>query len=329
MKYILVIAKHDDIHAISVCNALARRADICPLTLDTAQYPEMWQLAFYTATGGMTEFELDTGEHRITRDNLLAVWWRRPQRYALDRAVHDPKIVDFCIAESRSALDGWLHSLGRRVINPLSAHRVADTKAFQLQCASSVGLTIPRTLITNSAARAREFISSLGTPVIFKTLTATDWTFSETRRVRDDDLKLLMKLSHAPVIFQEEIPRGLDIRVTVVDDRIFPVAIEPQHPKAQLDWRLDPAAAIKACSIPINVETGIHALMEKLDLAYGAIDLRRSHDGRFVFLEVNPGGQFLFAEIHGDQKISAALADALIRRGEIPMPSAVPHSTAS
>ena len=36
--------------------------------------------------------------------------------------------------------------------------------------------------------------------------------------------------------------------------------------------------------------------MARLGLRYGAVDLRRTPDGRYVFFEVNPAGQWLFVE---------------------------------
>jgi glutathione synthase/RimK-type ligase-like ATP-grasp enzyme len=53
-------------------------------------------------------------------------------------------------------------------------------------------------------------------------------------------------------------------------------------------------------------------LMQNLGLVYGAIDLRLTPDGQYVFLEINPAGQFLFVEKATGQRISAALAHALL-----------------
>jgi glutathione synthase/RimK-type ligase-like ATP-grasp enzyme len=52
-------------------------------------------------------------------------------------------------------------------------------------------------------------------------------------------------------------------------------------------------------------------LVDKLGLVYAAIDMRRTPDGRYVFLEVNPSGQWLFIENLTGQRMSAALAAAL------------------
>jgi glutathione synthase/RimK-type ligase-like ATP-grasp enzyme len=53
--------------------------------------------------------------------------------------------------------------------------------------------------------------------------------------------------------------------------------------------------------------------MRRLGLEYGAIDLRLTPDGDYVFFEVNPGGQFLFVEHACGLPISAALAAHLAR----------------
>ena len=59
--------------------------------------------------------------------------------------------------------------------------------------------------------------------------------------------------------------------------------------------------------------TALLALMRRLGLWYGAIDLRRAPDGEYVFLEINPAGQWLFVEYATDQPISHELATLLAR----------------
>jgi glutathione synthase/RimK-type ligase-like ATP-grasp enzyme len=53
--------------------------------------------------------------------------------------------------------------------------------------------------------------------------------------------------------------------------------------------------------------------MKHLGLVYGAIDLRRTPEGEYVFLEVNTAGEFLFIEERTGQQISKALAEWLAR----------------
>ena len=52
--------------------------------------------------------------------------------------------------------------------------------------------------------------------------------------------------------------------------------------------------------------------MRRLGLLYGAIDLVETPDGRHVFLELNPSGEFFWLEQQPGLPISAALADILL-----------------
>jgi glutathione synthase/RimK-type ligase-like ATP-grasp enzyme len=55
--------------------------------------------------------------------------------------------------------------------------------------------------------------------------------------------------------------------------------------------------------------------MKSLGLSFGAIDLVQKPDGEFVFLEVNPSGQWLWLDRILDLRISDAVADWLTKRG--------------
>ena len=54
--------------------------------------------------------------------------------------------------------------------------------------------------------------------------------------------------------------------------------------------------------------------MEHLQLSFGAIDLIVQPDGQYVFLEVNPVGEWGMLEKDLDLPISRAIARGLIQR---------------
>ncbi len=70
-------------------------------------------------------------------------------------------------------------------------------------------------------------------------------------------------------------------------------------------------ARIEATQLPGDVEARLRDLMRRLGLVYGAIDMRRTPDGQYVFLEINPAGQWLFVETFSGQPITASLARLL------------------
>jgi glutathione synthase/RimK-type ligase-like ATP-grasp enzyme len=60
-------------------------------------------------------------------------------------------------------------------------------------------------------------------------------------------------------------------------------------------------------------------LMRGLGIDYGAIDMRRTADGEYYFLEVNPAGQWLFVEQRTEQPITKALVDLLAAHDRLPL----------
>ena len=82
-------------------------------------------------------------------------------------------------------------------------------------------------------------------------------------------------------------------------------------------------ASVRPIELPQPVLESLLALMRRLGLDYGAIDLRRTDDGAFFFLEVNPAGQWMFVEQRTGPPISQAVA-GLLARLEDGGPAAIP-----
>ncbi|MBI3370069.1 MAG: alpha-L-glutamate ligase, partial [Burkholderiales bacterium] len=98
----------------------------------------------------------------------------------------------------------------------------------------------------------------------------------------------------------------------VVGDKVFPAAIHSQSTAYKVDFRMDIGQArIEPAELPADVQEKLFALMKRLGLVYGAIDMRRRPDGSHVFLEVNPAGQWLFVERASGQPITQAMAELL------------------
>lgn len=112
---------------------------------------------------------------------------------------------------------------------------------------------------------------------------------------------------------QEHVPRGRDVRVTVIGERVFAAEVATVRPEADIDWRLDLAATWHGHDLPEALADRLRALLRALGLNYGCIDLRRRPDGDYVFFEVNPSGRFLFVEIDAGPPLAQAMAELLLR----------------
>jgi glutathione synthase/RimK-type ligase-like ATP-grasp enzyme len=309
---VLIIAPANDPHACVVAKRLeALEAEA--IILDSAHFPSQWHLSVSTANDEPPRFVLRCHELAVNEENLVGVWWRRPQPYVPSSDVRELHLRRFITSESRAAFEGWLHCLGDRVINPIAADRAASHKLLQLQCAVEVGLKIPKSLATNSPAQAREFFEENGPRTVYKPFTAANWQLIATQRLSSDALEHVEAVAYAPVIFQEEIRKVADIRVNIVDGRVFPMLIRTRRRDAPLDWRVDPAREYVAHILPEAIKEALVTLMAKLGLRFAACDLALTEDGEYVFFEANTGGQWLFAEIMANQEISWAFARALLR----------------
>jgi hypothetical protein len=240
-----------------------------------------------------------------------AVWWRRPQTVELG-AITDADARGFAYGEWHEAIHGMYQLMPCPWMNPLHADEIASHKAFQLAVVPQVGLRVPDTLMTSDESEAREFVArqeGRGRRTIYKIFAATHQVWRETRLVGPADLAQLGSLHLAPVIFQEYVPAVADIRVTLVGDRVFAMSIAGGP---AVDFRLGLSEARTApFELPPDVVASLQAMMRRLGLAYGAVDLRLTPEGELVFLEVNPAGEFLFVEAGARHPVTEAVADWL------------------
>lgn len=302
-----------------VAAALVRRG-ATPFRLDTDLFPAGVQLSA-ESTNNEVCHTISRGRKRLAASQVRAVWARRiwPPRLGDDL---DARFHDLCVNESLAALDGFLDGLHQaRWVNHLAREREAENKLFQLRIAREAGLTIPRTLMTNDPRQARRFFRKVNGQLVAKLLRPVSMSMSGassfvyTNRVTSTDLTDTSLLRHSPMVFQELIPKQRELRVAFVGDRLFAGSIQAgQSARGQVDWRLAEPAEVswQSAAVPREVARKLAVLMSRLGLIYGAIDLIETPTREWVFLEVNPGGEWGMLERDLGYPISDALADALL-----------------
>jgi glutathione synthase/RimK-type ligase-like ATP-grasp enzyme len=168
--------------------------------------------------------------------------------------------------------------------------------------------------MSNNAGLIRDFVSSLGDKCVYKPFTAPFWTITETRSFTSEDTAELDKVRHAPIIVQEKIQRGRDIRVNIFGNCVFAAEIETRIKEAEVDWRLDRTAQWIEHKLPDALVDKLVIFVTALGLNYGCVDMRKAPDGSYKFFEINPSGQFLFVEIDTGQPLVRNLATLLAQR---------------
>lgn len=261
------------------------------------------------------------GARSIQVEDVQSIFFRRPQRPYLDY-IEDQTAKEFIEAEI-AAFTNWLWQALTCfwVSQPLSLRR-AESKIDQLRVAPRLGFHIPKTLITNRPEAVRKFYHQCNGRIINKVLgkgvvKKGDVTYGiYTHRVEEEHLEHLDSVKDVPCVFQERIEKAFELRITVVGREVFAAEIHSQlSPRTRDDWRrydFDNTPH-KIHRLPNAVTESCLRLLAHYGLNFGAIDMIVTPDEEYVFLELNPNGQWLWIERLTGLLISEAIADMLIR----------------
>jgi hypothetical protein len=106
------------------------------------------------------------------------------------------------------------------------------------------------------------------------------------------------KVEVCPCIYQEYIDKIYELRVTVIGSQIYTARLSSNVGEL-IDWRPAFGSArldVEPFKLDRATDSRIRQLMARLNLPYGCIDIAVDRSGENIFLEINPGGQFLFIE---------------------------------
>ena len=317
---VLLLTHSGDYYTIDRVAAALDNRGAAPFRFDTDCFPLQATLSARFERG-VLQHQLTYGDCSIAAADIQAVWARKiwPARLSAEL---DPRFHQTCRREAQTALRGFLGALeNARWMDRMPCAAAGEDKLHQLRLASQCGLTIPRTLVTNDPDDARDFFHRVQGPVIAKLLTTVSYSmkapsaFVYTNDVSEQDLEAAESLRYSPMVFQERIPKARELRVVFVAGAVFVGALEAsQYDAHTTDWRKLPPTACswQPAELPADIIRGLTAFMAQLNLTFGAIDMIEQPDGRHVFLEVNPCGEWGMLERDLDYPISEAIADALL-----------------
>ena len=244
----------------------------------------------------------------IVDNDYDVVWWRRARKPYLPKDITHPSDYKFVARENALFYESLTNNMApnARWINPKEASVRANSKILQLKIAAECGITIPTTLCSNDPQDIRYFLlKHEADGVIYKPLCTNFWfeeqrtRISYTSRISFLELPSNKLLQVSPGIFQKEIKKKYELRITCFGDYLVAAKLNSQvHKEGKIDWRAIPGQemSIEPYILPSSLEHKIRKFMHKMGLVFGSIDLIVSEDHDYIFLEVNEQGQFLWIE---------------------------------
>ncbi|PRX55259.1 grasp-with-spasm system ATP-grasp peptide maturase [Flagellimonas meridianipacifica] len=201
--------------------------------------------------------------------------------------------------------------------------KIRLSKLRVLQLAKTNGLLTPYSLVTTSKLELIRFKNQHGR-VISKNLNEvqvfTDlkskYHSSKTIEVDNDFIENISE-NFFPSFFQSLIEKEYELRVFFLDDEFYPMAIFSQlDKKTKIDFRNYNNDNPNRCvpyELDEKIKFSLKKLMADLNLKTGSIDLIKSIDGKYYFLEVNPVGQFGMTSFPCNYKLEKKIAEYLIQ----------------
>lgn len=321
---VLVLAEEIDRTADSVIDGLAERG-VPVVRLDLSWFPQQVTLDAEFRDGNWRGC-LRTDLRTVDLESIRSIYVRTPSSFQMPEGM---TVVerDYAKREAKLGLGGVLLGLSQVLwVNRPDLAATASYKPIQLATAAQCGLSVPRTLVTNSPDAVTRFAAESADGVVLKPLSTNliweDHTYKMgwTRRLSPDDLDDLRGIETTAHQLQYWASKRFECRAVVVGTEIFAIAIHADSESAYVDWRSDfSALTYEIMELPDSVTRALRMFMAKLGLAYGAFDLviseERREDGEDIvwLLECNPGGQYGFLEGMIGVPITRSLVDLLAR----------------
>lgn len=300
------------------------------LVFSTAYDPSTDQVLDWMASMGGQFLRLNTNSQYIEKEDALisapapgvekfrSIWFRKICGLARqdwipgDSLREDRKAfrenIDFfnqyIERERKTFYDYFYRSFqSERILSPYESIQL--NKLDVLRLAAATGMDTPKTLVTRKKDVLERFRAEIPQGVINKSI--AEHLFFEgpppeknmysnyTEEITDEIIREMPDTFDFS-LFQEKLDKAFEARVFYLDGASYSMAVFSQdNARTSLDFRrYDKKNPNRLANFRLDERQAalVHSLMQQLGLNTGSLDLVRTRDGRMVFLEVNPAGQF-------------------------------------
>lgn len=251
----------------------------------------------------------------MNEDEYKSIWFRRTKLPSLNN-IENSTDKSYILNEVDSFFNNLWNTIDTNWLSIPSNIYKAENKMFQLKVAKSIGFNIPPTMVTTSKEDLVNFHKAYN-DIIIKPLSHTrinnnnSLSFIFTNKLDDKYLTSIDEYLLTPCIFQKRIDKEYELRITVVDEEVFVAGVDSQsNDKTKYDWRRE-KITFHEVGLPDELKSMCVELVQTLGLKFGAIDMIKSKSGEYVFLEINPNGQWAWIESETGLKISDSIINYL------------------
>ncbi|WP_029281332.1 grasp-with-spasm system ATP-grasp peptide maturase [Pedobacter sp. R20-19] len=256
------------------------------------------------------EFVIKYKGNEINSKDIKSFWYRRgsipPLRKQSSTNIFNSRIFNNKLASylelEYKVLVQFMHDLLDDIPIRLGSRLTASVNKLKvLKLAIEIGIQVPDTLITTSTSKIR-VLKNKHKGIITKAIDNLFIAEKFGRRM----LFYTEELSEAtidelpetifPSLIQEKLEKKYELRIFYLNGEFYPMAIFSQQDETTtVDFRnynMQKPNRTVPFNLPEAIKEKLTILMDRLSLQTGSIDIVVTTKNEYVFLEVNPVGQF-------------------------------------
>lgn len=282
---ILILGDAQDAHAAHIKRAL-EAVGARAYYWETSRFPTQMHLSWEPHS--QEGFLMLEPTQKIQCNEIKSVYWRRFSDAQAPQLAdsHQSFVATY---DSASALSAFMKNLSARWVNSWEAYQFHREKPRQLAAVNQLGVTIPKTLISNNPAAIMEFVEKHSNCIFKPVYGGAHTQLVSQKHLESDRLRLALKIS--PVTIQEYIA-GTNVRSYVIGSAVYSAEIR----SLSIDFRCDEKAHLIPIELPEAIRSNCSKIADRLGLLWTAIDWRLTPEGQYVFLEANPSPMFIYFE---------------------------------
>lgn len=307
---ILIISSTIDYSTDLVCYELEKK-NVNYLRLNRDKFSE-YQIV-YNLENSELSISIANNNYLINENNLKCIYFRAPIY------LRAGKYMTIDEQLSKGQWNAFIRNLivfsnAKWINHPVATYR-AENKLFQLKVAKQIGFYVPKTDICNTLPKNFDenneyIVKSLDTALFY---CGKEELFTYSNIVNGREL-INSKVNTAPIILQELLRNKVDLRITVIGDKVFSAKIISKDKGIDGDWRMLEKDVLRYSSvnIPLDIEKKIIEFMNILKLEFAGIDLALV-DNNYYFIECNPTGEWGWLVRTAKLPIDVEIANLLCR----------------
>jgi len=273
--------------------------------------------------------EIDYSENTISfcgisQKDISVIWFRKTpaifddsEMYNISKKLNNN--VNIFIEKESKAIREYVFKTLREnskikwLTSPFS---VTQNKLMQMQVAKKEGLEIPLSFIVNSREQLKLILEKEGELITKPMENCVNIFFKEraigmkTTLINNvDDIPEFF----APALVQKRINKKFEIRTFYILGKFFSTKIVEKD-FSEVDHRLsliDFSSRYEIYHLPKEIENKIENVLSHFDINCSSVDLMIDEGGNYIFLEINPTGQFTYHSFFNNTYLEKEIALAL------------------